>query len=95
MKGKFVLVTCDVHCDVHDWDNPPRYRAYVSDELFTERTWIWENAYLEETFQIRAKPGVYHIRYEIVDPSDSRLWVDNFRIRGEGSVDQQGQIKIT
>lgn len=56
MKGRFVLVQCDVYCEWHD--SPPRYRAFVHDELFVERTWIWEGAYLEEQFQILAKPGV-------------------------------------
>jgi hypothetical protein len=60
MKTQFVKVVFDVHCQ---WsDIPPRYRCYVEDELFGERTWTWHGVYLEEAFQIQAPPGRYKIR---------------------------------
>ena len=53
----------EVHCD---WTGtPPVYRLYVNDEMFTERTFIWSNKYLEEVVSIEALPGDYVIRYEL------------------------------
>jgi hypothetical protein len=53
----------EVHCD---WTGtPPVYRLYVNDELFTERTYIWNNKYLEEVVSIEALPGDYVVRYEL------------------------------
>ena len=53
----------EVHCD---WTGtPPVYRLYVNDELFTERTYIWHNKYLEESVSIEALPGDYVVRYEL------------------------------
>lgn len=77
MQTHFVRVECDVTAKV--LAQPFRYRAYVGDELFAERTWIWENCYLEENFQIQALPGIYPIRFETVDPVNGRIKVRNFR----------------
>ena len=55
MQTYFVRVECDVTAKVHN--QPLRYRVYVNNELFAERTWIWENCYLEESLQIQAGPG--------------------------------------
>lgn len=91
MQTEFVMVECDVWCD---WQGqPPRYRAYVNDELFTERTWLWEDAYLNENFQIQAAPGTYQIRYESLD--GARLTVSNWRvISGPGAVNQHGMLTV-
>ena len=63
MQTEFVKVVVDVYCK---WSNtPPRYRAYVNNELFTERTYIWHNKYLEELVSIEAPPGDYVVRYEL------------------------------
>lgn len=88
-----VIVTCDVRCE---WrKRPPSYRAYVGNELFTERTWLWENAYLEETFQINAKPGKYIIKYEVLEGNRATLTATNFRVdHGPASVTQEGEIEI-
>ena len=52
MTKKFVRVVSDVYCT---WEGlAPTYRVYVNDELFTERTWIWTQDYLEEMLQIQA-----------------------------------------
>ena len=93
MAKAFITVICDVHCK---WrKQPPQYRAYVNDELFTERTWIWENAYLEETFQIAARPGKYAVRYELLGETRAILTVKNFRIEhGTAQVNQDGEIEI-
>ena len=96
MSKNFVRVLCDVHCD---WEGlPPNYRVFVNDELFTERTWIWEDSaiYLEEMLQIEAEPGNYQIRHELVPPNLAQLQVKNIRVDfGPGTVNDQGQLRIT
>jgi len=63
MKSQSVQVQYDVFCD---WqDSPPIYRLYVNNELFTERSFVWQDQYLEEVIAIDAPPGVYNIRYEL------------------------------
>ena len=85
MQTYFVRVECDVTAKV--LDQPLRYRAYVNNELFVERTWIWDNCYLEESFQIQAGPGVYPIRFETVDEANGRIKVRNYRITaGPGRI---------
>ena len=80
MTAEFVVATCDVRCSWNESDPLPRYRCYVNDELFTERTWIWRDMYLEESLQILAKPGKYRIRYEIVDPETAAIHASNIRV---------------
>lgn len=71
-----IQVQYDVDCE---WTSaPPRYRLYVNNELFTERTWIWKNQYLEETIPINAPAGDYVIRYEIV--GNGRIEASNGKI---------------
>jgi hypothetical protein len=93
MRTEFVMALTDVNCD---WSGePPRYRCYVNDELFTERTWIWTENYLEEQLQILAEPGQYIIRYELVDADRATLTANNYRITlGPASVDQIGCITV-
>jgi len=91
MQTYFVRVECDVTAKVHA--QPFRYRAYVNNELFAERTWIWENCYLEESFQIQARPGIYPIVFETVDDVNGRIKVRNHRVVvGPGQIiNYQGQ----
>jgi hypothetical protein len=93
MRTEFVMALTDINCD---WSgDPPRYRCYVNDELFTERTWIWTENYLEEQLQILAEPGRYQIRYELIDTENAKLTANNYRITlGPASVDQTGRITI-
>ena len=79
MSRHYVQVLCDVKCT---WEGlPPVYRVYVNDELFTERTWTWDdNYYLEEMIQIEAEPGNYEIRYEVVSPGLVQLRTENMRV---------------
>lgn len=96
MNTEFVTVLTDVYCT---WtDTAPRYRVYVNDELFAERTWIWHNAYLEEMLQIQAPPGQYIIRYELVHGYNegAGLKTRNMRVNhGPGRiVDKQGTLEI-
>jgi hypothetical protein len=93
MSKVFVKVVCDVECE---WtDTAPRYRAFVDDELFTERTWIWNNIYLEEVFQIEAFPGKYKIRYELVDTKHATIKAHNFRVAvGTALINAAGELDV-
>jgi hypothetical protein len=75
-----VVIQCDVTAKV--LDHPFRYRLYVGDELFTERTWTWHGVYLRENIPILAPAGVYKIRWETVDPEHGRIKIRNYRITG-------------
>jgi len=92
MTKQFIRLLCDVSCE---WEGlQPIYRAYVNDELFAERTWLWTDKYLEELFQIEAEPGEYRIRYELVPPHLARLTVKNMRVDlGPGTV-ENGILRI-
>jgi hypothetical protein len=93
MQAEFVMARCDVYCK---WSGePPRYRCFVNDELFTERTWIWTDRYLEESIQINAPPGEYRVRYELVDPEHAAIKVRNLRIEtGPAIITRYGQVQI-
>ena len=78
MKTYSVNVICDVTAKV--LAQPFRYRVYVNNELFIERTWIWENVHLEEMLPISAPAGVYPIRFETVDCENGRIKVRNHRV---------------
>jgi len=58
----FVKALLEIHCDVVS--PAPTYRVYVNDELFAERTYIWEDHYPTEILQILAEPGQYRVRVE-------------------------------
>lgn len=93
MQTRYVKVVCDVYCK---WVNePPKYRAFVNGELFVERTWIWNDVYLEEEFQIEAPPGLYNITYELVDPHNAGLKVRNMRVvAGPGRFLKDNRLEI-
>ena len=93
MQRYFIQVVCDVHCK---WDiESPIYRVYVNDELFTERSWIWRDAYLEEVLSISAPAGAYKIRYELVNPDLGRLKIKNIRVtEGPGRIRDKDCLEI-
>ena len=93
MTRKFVRVLADVDCD---WEGlSPIYRVYVNDELFTERTWLWTDMYLEEMLQIEAEPGHYTLRWELVPPHLADLRVSNVRVDyGPGAIKENNVLKI-
>jgi hypothetical protein len=88
-----VRVLVDVDCM---WTGePPRYRLFVAHEMFTERTWIWPDCYLEEALTIVAAPGKYTIRGELVEPYSGALTLTNWRIdRGPGRITHTGELEI-
>ena len=82
-----VLVGIDLHCDYRDSDF--NYRVYVNDELFSERTWIWDgNYYLEENIQIEAPAGEYPIKVTVHGAPSSVLRVENIRVLEGHDVSQ-------
>ena len=93
MQTQFVIAKCDIHCQ---WSGPfPRYRCYVNDELFAERTWIWQDVYLEESFQIQAPVGKYAVRVELLDTEHARIKVRNLRIEtGPAVIAPDGRVQI-
>jgi hypothetical protein len=94
MDKKFVSVLADVDCR---WEGlNPVYRLYVNDELFTERTWLWTNEYLEEFIQIEAEPGEYQLRWELVPPHLAKLTVKNIRVDvGPGEIVNDKTLRIS
>ena len=78
METVFVKAVFDIDCT---WEGPnPAYRVFVNDELFTERTWLWQEEYLEELLQIYAPPGTYDFKWEAVAPAQAEIEVKNLRI---------------
>ena len=107
MQTYFVRVVCDIMPEIKqeqlfddikgDFFNPFRYRAYVNNELFAERTWTWTSTtYLEENFQIQAAPGVYPIRFETVDSDCVNIKVRDHRVITVPGriIDYQGQTAV-
>lgn len=78
MVTNTVIVTCDVHMEYTG--EHPVYRLYVGDELFTERTWIWTNDYLNECITLEAPYGLYPITYELLPHPNAQLTVKNQKI---------------
>jgi hypothetical protein len=82
--------------DIRWKKQPPNYRIYVNDELFSERTWIWHEEYLEEMLPIHAPPGEYTLRWEIVPPSKGQITVTNPRVEhcAGASITEQLELRI-
>ena len=94
MQTKSVQVQCDVYCK---WDgSDTRYRVYINNELFTERSWIWSGKeyYLEEIITIEAPPGLYKIKYELLEPSDSKLKIRNMRVASKNAAIHEDQTTL-
>jgi hypothetical protein len=93
MDRKFVQILADVDCD---WQGlTPIYRLFVNDELFAERTWRWTDHTLEEIIQIWAEPGTYQLRWELVQPTLSRMSVTNLRVaEGRAKIGKNHKVTI-
>lgn len=93
MADKRVHVSVDI--DIKWSHVPPRYRVYVGDEMFTERTWIWEGQFIQENMFIKAPRGDYVCRVVLVDEINARLKAKNWQVvDGPASVDQSGRLHI-
>ncbi len=94
MSTKFVKILFDLHCN---WEGiPPDYRVYLNDELFTERTYRFEDpVYLTEILQVQAKPGTYRFKLEKVGPQISKFSISNTRVEyGPGEIVDKHTFKI-
>jgi hypothetical protein len=96
MNRQSVVVRADVSVA---WQGvPPNYRVYVGDEMFTERTWIWQEQYLEERLVVNALPGKYNLRWELVPPAQGKILVTNIRIKhglDHAHLKKDSQLRIT
>ena len=94
MQIKSVQVHCDVYCKWNGDDT--RYRLYINDELFTERSWIWsgKDYYLEEVITINAPPGLYKIKYELLEPTSNKLKIKNMRVASKNAMIHEDQITL-
>jgi len=96
MNRQSVVVRADVSVE---WQgDPPDYRVYVGDEMFTERTWIWQEQYLEERLVVNAPPGKYNLRWELVPPAQGKITVTNIRIEhgaAHAHIKKDSQLRIT
>ncbi len=96
MNRQSVVVRADVSVE---WQgDPPNYRVYVGNEMFTERTWIWQEQYLEEMLVVNAPPGKYNLRWELVPPAQGTIEVKNIRIEhgsDHAHLKKDSQLRIT
>ena len=96
MNRQSVVVRADV--TVAWQGDPPNYRVYVGNEMFTERTWIWQEQYLEEMLVVNAPPGKYNLRWELVPPAQGKIEVNNVRIEhgsDHAHIKKDSQLRIT
>ena len=78
MNKKFVKITFELDCE---WTGPvPAYRVYVDGELFTERSYIWKDQYLEEMLQIEAEPGRHRIDFENLNSDTASFTMRNCQV---------------
>ena len=92
MSKKAIIVQADLECDV--LGPAPTYRAWLDQELFAERTWRFESHQgIEEIWQIRARPGRYRLRYELI--GSGRLTVRHWQVmQGSAGITEQGELVI-
>lgn len=80
MEKQFVVAGVEVHCK---WEGlPPRYRIFINNELFVERTFKFMNEYVEEVLQISADPGMYVLNLVPILPTlaEFRLTAHNIKV---------------
>lgn len=87
MTKSFVIVAADLIKE-KGFDQEFRYRVFVNNELFAERTWIWDDGfYIEENLQIEAVPGEYPVHFEVHGARHDVLKIKNIRVvEGPGQM---------
>jgi hypothetical protein len=95
MENKFTEVLFEVHC-TPEAGHLPRYRVFVSGELFTERTWIWgDEVFLDESLPIDAPAGQYVIDCVLLEPEKASLKIKNMRVnKGRGKIIKNKVLEI-
>jgi len=88
----FVRAVFDLDCT---WTGqPPSYRIYINDEMFTEKTWAWpSHLCLEQILQIQAPIGKYVVTVEPIGNPQAEFVTRNHRIE-YGSARWQKTHKI-
>lgn len=96
MEDTFTQLMFEIHC-THDVGHQPRYRVFVSGELFAERTWIWgDEVFLDESLPITAPPGQYLIECVLLEPEKATLKVKNMRVdKGRGKIIKNKILEIS
>lgn len=93
MANRYCRVVFDLWCLTPKLQ--PVYRIWVNNELFAERQWRWDDAYLEEILQIQAPPGRYNVRVESLNLG-ARFAAQNFRVeQGAARWIVDGDLEIT
>jgi len=98
MLTKTVEVLCDIHCSCPADGHKPVYRIFVGEELFSERTWLWTDFYLEENLTIIAPIGHYKINIVLLKPEDNKhtsFKPTNIRVSaGDGRILKNGMLEV-
>jgi hypothetical protein len=94
MSKTFVRLLSKIDCE---WEGlSPTYRLYINDELFSERTWVWEGQYLVEELQVEAEPDTYKLRYELVPPCLAELKIGDLTVDyGPAEIIDNTTFRIT
>ena len=73
----------DVHCYANG-PEAPVYRIYVSDDLITERSFVWngDTHYIEEHVILHAPIGQHQLRVENVTPELGTITIENILLDG-------------
>lgn len=93
MTHRYCRVTFDLWCQTPELQ--PVYRVWVADQLFAERQWRWQHAYLREILQIQAPPERYWVWVESLDPR-ARFVTQQYRVeQGAARWIADGDLEIT
>ena len=86
MNTFFVRAVVDINC-AWSGNNPPAYRLYVNNELFTERVYVAnQEQFIKLMIQLQAPVGKYELRIEPVD--------NNFEFRVSNGYIEQGPARF-
>ena len=88
MDTHFVFATFNLTCT---WQGePPVYRVYLNNELFTERKWLWaQENIIEQILQIQAPAGEYMLKIEPAYPSHANFSIRNNHVMHGPAVWQE------
>ena len=79
------LRTVVVNAEIHAAQNshPARYRIYINNDLFTERTWYWhQDEFLDERLVCHLPVGPHSISIECINGS---FEMRNIRLNGHST----------
>ena len=92
-----IRITVQVHALQPRWIDveKPKYRIYVNDDLFTERTWVWnQQTYIDETLWAELESGISHtVRLELIKSTHldlAQFVLQNLTVNNEPRFDHDG-----